>query len=569
MSCSDNEMKDLMKLATECQQFYYELLPDWFQYEAGNYELMRHKIGYGLFGPPNIDKDAQTSTIFDSFALESNWQNDTFNVVYSKDMCKAINAIYIQIIEHGRRHADNFIYLGIIFNIILLHKDSKKLSKKSNESSEEAIPVCALPVFKIKKDNCEVWYIDSEARVYKSWNDYIQSNTLPKCTMVLPKGGFYQCNPSYKVTKYVSTVWVESMDSPACSVKNKVLQGVDIAANVVSVCTGVGLGIASFMTPITPAFIIAGAVYTGISGSWIVGRNSQKLVDLATHKQSIHLTNKNALSAWLGISSSILAFGTSGGTMLLSKAITSGNTITAAARLAYNSVLLSNLTVNGIGIVFQGYCLINKYQRQKEIDILDVIVFTSHVLFFSNTLMNVRLAGELIQTSQGQLLSIGVCAYNIVLPDALTVSDTENNVIIQLKNSLKKKIRNFYSDKEPLNGQLPDVTYFNDILREIKYTNDPLEILSMIFKISVSILKYTNDPRQFLFDAIFYTWTYCKANLKSQGLIVASASPKQVYTTVTNIVKLLYDSIDEIGNELFIAFYTYISSSKESIANST
>ncbi|CAK9802019.1 hypothetical protein ANTPLA_LOCUS3046 [Anthophora plagiata] len=637
-----------MKLATECQQFYYELLPDWFQYEAGNYELMRHKIGYGLFGPPNIDKDAQTSTIFDSFALESNWQNDTFNVVYSKDMCKAINAIYIQIIEHGRRHADNFIYLGIIFNIILLHKDSKKLSKKSNESSEEAIPVCALPVFKIKKDNCEVWYIDSEARVYKSWNDYIQSNTLPKCTMVLPKGGFYQCNPSYKVTKYVSTVWVESMDSPACSVKNKVLQGVDIAANVVSVCTGVGLGIASFMTPITPAFIIAGAVYTGISGSWIVGRNSQKLVDLATHKQSIHLTNKNALSAWLGISSSILAFGTSGGTMLLSKAITSGNTITAAARLAYNSVLLSNLTVNGIGIVFQGYCLINKYQRQKEIDILDVIVFTSHVLFFSNTLMNVRLAGELIQTSQGtvlerikntlrlnrfneqfnkiqvfsntgeqyqsegivhkvqkvtnakdffsrlpsigwnngnivinnkifidpvfftgQLLSIGVCAYNIVLPDALTVSDTENNVIIQLKNSLKKKIRNFYSDKEPLNGQLPDVTYFNDILREIKYTNDPLEILSMIFKISVSILKYTNDPRQFLFDAIFYTWTYCKANLKSQGLIVASASPKQVYTTVTNIVKLLYDSIDEIGNELFIAFYTYISSSKESIANST
>ncbi|CAK9816870.1 hypothetical protein ANTQUA_LOCUS9139, partial [Anthophora quadrimaculata] len=514
MSRSLDEMRDLIKLATECQQFYYELLPDWFQYSVENYELMRHKIGYALFGPPNIDKDAQTSTTFNSFTLESNWQNDTVNVIYNKDMCKAINAIYVQIIEHGKRHASNSIYLGIIFNVILLHKDSKKQTNLSKESSKEAIPVCAIPVFKIKKDNFDVWYIDSEARVYTSWTDYIKNNTLPKCTMVLPKGGFYQCDPSYKVTKYVSTVWVESMDSPACSVKNKVLQGVDIAANVVSVCAGVGLGIASLMTPVTPVFIVAGAVYTGISGSWIVGRNSQKLVDLAAHKQSINLSNKNALSAWLGISSSILAFGTSGGTILLSKAITSGNTLTTAAKLAYNSVLLSNLTVNGIGIVFQGYCLIDKYQRQKEIDMLDVIVFTSHVLFFSNTLMNVRLAGELIQTSRGtilerikntlrlnrfneqfnkiqvfsntgvqnksegivhkvqkvtnakdffrrlpsigwnngnivinnkifidpviftgQLLSIGVGSYNILQP--LTLSDTENNVIIQLKNSLK------------------------------------------------------------------------------------------------------------------------------------
>ncbi|CAK9834139.1 hypothetical protein ANTRET_LOCUS10711 [Anthophora retusa] len=649
MSCSLDEMRNLIKLATECQQFYYELLPDWFQYDIENYELMRHKIGYALFGPPNINKDVQTSTTLNSFALESNWQNDTFNVIYSKDMCEAINAIYVQIIEHGKRHADNSIYLGIIFNVILLNKDSKKLSKISKKSSEEAVPICAIPVFKIKQDNFDVWYIDGEARVYKSWTDYIKNNTLPKCTMVLPKQGFYQCDPSYKVTKYVSTVWVESMDSPACSIKNKVLQGVDIATNVVSICAGVGLGIASLMTPVTPVLIVAGAVYTGISGSWIVGRSSQRLVDLATHKQSINLTNKNALSAWLGISSSILAFGTSGGTILLSKAITSGNTITTAARLAYNSVLLSNLTVNGIGIVFQGYCLINKYQREKEIDMLDVIVFTSHVLFFSNTLMNVKLAGELIQTSRGtileriknalrlnrfneqfnkiqvfsntrvteiqnesegivhkvqkvtnakdffrrlpsigwnngnivinnkifidpviftgQLLSIGACSYNILQP--LTLSDTETNVIIQLKNSLKEKIRNFYKDKEPLNGQLPDVSYFSNILREIKYTTDPLEILSMIFKISVSILKYHNDPRQFLFDAIFYTWTYCKANLKSHGVVLASSSPKQVYTTMTNIVNLLYDSIDEIGNELFIAFYTYISSPKENIPNYT
>ncbi|KOC69440.1 hypothetical protein WH47_09398 [Habropoda laboriosa] len=612
---------------------------------------MKHKIGYALFGPPDIDKNMTILTTFESSVSENDQLDNIFDTVYDKNMCKAINAIYVQIMNHGKRCSDNFIYLGVIFNIILLHKDSKKLSKENDKSCKEANSICALPVFKVKKDNSTVWYIDSESRVYDSWNDYIKNNTLPKCTMVFPKDGFYQCNPFYTITKYTSSVWVESMDSPACSARNTVLKGIDVAANVVSVCAGVGLGITSLLTPVAPVLLTAGVVHAGVSGSWIVGRNVQKLVDLATHKQSVNVTNKNAFTAWLGIGSSVLTFGASGGTMLLSKAITSGRTITTAAEIAYNSVLLSNLTVNGIGIVFQGYCLIDKYQTQKEIDMLDVIVFTSHILFFSNTLINVKLASQLVQTSQGtilekiknalrlnrfdeefgkrqifmnsnktneenqsggivckakevtnvedfcsslpnmtwnngkifinnkmfidpivftgRLLSIGACTYNLIQSNSSALDYSENNnVIIKLKNALKEKIRNYYADKQPLDVQLPDVSYFNIILREIKYTNNPLEILTMIFKISVTIMKYSSNPAHFLFDAIYFTWTYCKANLKEYGVTAGSSTNKQVYNTVTNIVHILHDSIDEVANELFIAFYTYMSSPRENVFNS-
>ena len=79
--------------------------------------------------------------------------------------------------------------------------------------------------------------------------------------MILPKNGLYQCNPNYKVTEYFSSVWIEILDSPACTFKNKVLKGIDVAVNTMSIITSIGLSAASFLTPIGPTILTTGISY--------------------------------------------------------------------------------------------------------------------------------------------------------------------------------------------------------------------------------------------------------------------------------------------------------------------
>lgn len=175
-------------------------------------------------------------------------------------MCEAIDTIYQQIMKFGRDKVDSTIYIGIIFNVILLHADINESNKKNDKSNKEFNNISSVPIFKLKTKTYGISYIDNEGRMYKTWNDYVTNNTLPQCTMILPKNGLYQYDPNYKVTEYISTAWVQILDSPACAVKTKVLKGIDITANTLSVATTVGFGAASLLTPIAPAVLAAGMI---------------------------------------------------------------------------------------------------------------------------------------------------------------------------------------------------------------------------------------------------------------------------------------------------------------------
>ncbi|XP_043264132.1 uncharacterized protein LOC122404259 [Colletes gigas] len=114
--------------------------------------------------------------------------------------------------------------------------------------------------------------------------------------------------------------------------------------------------------------------------------------------------DKNTISAWLGITGTALTLGASGGTMLLSKAIEKGNRINTATKAVYNSMILGNLAINGIGVIYQGCCVINKYQEKRQVVMFDIIIFSSHVLFFSNSVLNAKLANDLVTSSNGTIL---------------------------------------------------------------------------------------------------------------------------------------------------------------------
>nr|XP_033187013.1 uncharacterized protein LOC117155281 isoform X2 [Bombus vancouverensis nearcticus] len=584
MACLNDEKTEAIKLAKEYQQHYYEMLPDWFLYDSENYELIRHKIGYALFGLPKVDKDIEISTTCKSKTPGNNQENDIFSkIVYDKRMCEVIDKIYRQIMKFGRDKVDSTIYIGIIFNVILLHADINESNKKNDKSNKESNNISSVPIFKLKTKTYGISYIDNEGRMYKTWNDYVTNNTLPQCTMILPKNGLIQ---------------------------------------------------------------------SGICGTWIIARNSHKLVDFAKHKQSITPTNKKAFSAWLGIGSTALSLGANGGTMLLSKAFEKSSTVGVAAKAAYNSLILSNLSMNGIGIVYQGYCLIDKYKTERDVDFLDIVIFTSHVLFFSNVLLNTRLAGELIESSKGtifekfkaslrisrlkeefdkmnaytdkgtqsrsegivykikqftnkedflyglnklswrekfpikyqnnnivinnrifidpvqftgHLLTIGTVAFNLINSDSSIASKERNDVMIKLKLLLRQLLKDFYVESN--DEQMPDINYFNDILQEMKYLDNAMDILTKCFKITTVILEHCNDPKQFLCEAIYFSWTYCKANLKEYVINLSSAPRNRIFHALAKIVTFLYECIEAIGNELFSAFYAYMMNTKLAIDN--
>ncbi|XP_017884745.1 uncharacterized protein LOC108627786 [Ceratina calcarata] len=641
---SDFEERKLqaIALAGNYQQYYYEMLPDWFEYGHEDYTLIKQKIGYALFGPPKIDKDTETE--IGSTNTSSNNQHDNiFNrIVYDKKMCKVIDTVYKQIIRCGGDSEDKSIYIGILYNVLFLHTIPKKTGKQTDDQSND---LCMLPLIKVRKSEIGVWYIDNDGRVYQSWDDYVKNNTLPKCTMILPKCGLYQSNPEYKVAECCSTVWLEVLESPACSTKGKILQSIDVGANMISLCTTFGLTIASLVTPIGPAAITAGLVYSGVSGSWIIARSSQKLVDLARHRQSISPISRNAFPAWLGIGSTALSMGATGGTALLSNTVNKCSTVGSAARVAYNSMLFSNLAVNGLGVAFQGYCLIDKYKSTREVDFLDIVMFTSHVLFFSNTLISTKLAGELIGTSKGTIFErfknslrsnrfmkefaktaphIGqdgestsegiiykiknivnkedfldslnemghgaksfikysngnivvhnrifidpvvftghlLTAGTVVVDELNPNSSTEkSDVMIRLKVLLVRLIRDFFSENASSSGEhvdLPNVENFVNILQEVKFMDNAVDVLTKIFKVAVCVVQNYDDPRQFLVEAVFFAWNYCKANLKEYGAMSCSNSSR-VFNVLTRIITFLFDCIDEMKHELFTAFHTYIS----------
>ena len=211
-----------------------------------------------MFGIPEIVDDTEIPTTSENDTSVNNNQNNICNkIVYDKTMCKVIDTIYQQIMKFGKDNVNNTVYLGIIFNVVILHATPKQSNRKDDKSNEKSNNMCIVPIFKLKTVKLGISYIDNEGRLYKTWKDYITNNRLPQCTMILPKAGLYQYNPNYKVTEYVSMVWVDVLDSPACNVKNKVLKGIDIATTM-SVATSVGLQTASLLTPIAPAVFAAG-----------------------------------------------------------------------------------------------------------------------------------------------------------------------------------------------------------------------------------------------------------------------------------------------------------------------
>lgn len=292
-----SEKAKLLLTARECQQNYYEILSDWNRYELNDRGYLKDFIGYALVGPPNYREPKDGGGADDA------------HFSYDKKQCEAIDMIYDKVITYGHGEQSNGIILcGIVYNVIYnkeqslnakkkAEKDKKKLESKQEKTKDDVLKpeaqVYPVPVFRVRKyrslvmtkekeaakvsDVEQIYYIDNAGRVYNGFSDYLQNNTLPKCTMVVPKDGRYQADPvlskvtdfeKQNINDFVSSVWIEVHQSPASNMTSKVLLGGDIASTVVTLgCMGVG--IAAMLTPVG-AGVAAASMYQSHSNVFFI-----------------------------------------------------------------------------------------------------------------------------------------------------------------------------------------------------------------------------------------------------------------------------------------------------------
>jgi len=272
----------MKNLAIEQQQCFYELLPEYIEYQFNEHKFLRQNIGHAIYGLPEYwlcdlwTSNKKSKDISDTDA-------DIADIIeYDEKAKNVIDIIYNKICEYtiGTNNTQP-IYFGIIYNIIFppkmnINKETKTAKKESVKEEEEKEPtISSIPIFTIRRNiekksdtpknskentkienkaDYEIWYIDTCGRVYKSWLDYVENNNLPKCTMILPKDGFYQADVFYPITEDYSTVWLEITESPACRWTSVICSEMDVVSNI----AGLGTVVASLFIPLRPIAVMTG-----------------------------------------------------------------------------------------------------------------------------------------------------------------------------------------------------------------------------------------------------------------------------------------------------------------------
>ncbi|XP_023245581.1 uncharacterized protein LOC106637191 isoform X2 [Copidosoma floridanum] len=385
-------------IATNYQQNYYEISSDWNKYNADEHVYLKNYIGYALYGPPeypdvcNDQKDEEKNGAY--FYKE-------------KGAIELIDSIFHKVIEHGTQLTEEEeVLCSAIYCCIY---DDSSLSQYDVSQLHETIQI--IPIFKVQKciqkkvekklvTECQVWFIDTEARVYNGWKDYLTHNNLPTCTMVAPKNGIYQADLKEVWSDKTSAVWVEAH---RINTTRKITNAVDIASTLVNLGC-IGIGVAAIFNPISAPVALAGAVGGAVSGAWGGGRAVTELVDRGKHDQSISIVNKHAIPAWLGVAGSTLGLAASSGSALLSRAIRTGTSIGTSARVAHDAIMIGNLFVNSVGVGYNSVAMVQKYRETGEVSAKDVFFLTAHVLFICNSAVKMRLASDIIKSDQNQIL---------------------------------------------------------------------------------------------------------------------------------------------------------------------
>ncbi|XP_067001436.2 uncharacterized protein [Anabrus simplex] len=263
------------EVVTEMQEDFMHTFGafDWDAYEQGERNFLETTVGFALYGPPpNLpDENAANRSGY----KQNQWEN-------IQRICNLI----IQEDAHQRRNVSE-TWMARIFVCI---------PTPGHEGDRPG--VATIPIFKVpkytEKDMESVWYIDSHARIYVNWKDYLDNNLLEACRYCYPKDGIYQADAQGRVK-------VEFGETPAASALQTTLTALDTTSTAAGVGSTI-LCLASLLgAPVAaPVLAVAGVVGTAVS-LYGAGRSTAALVDRGQHGQSINVDDPEARSCWLSI----------------------------------------------------------------------------------------------------------------------------------------------------------------------------------------------------------------------------------------------------------------------------
>lgn len=237
----DADVKKWMKEAAQSQKTFYMSFQgrQWDEYESDEYELLRVKICFAIYGPPNNAGGDEGNGI------------EKIEEAYTEEQRKNANIIKKKILEIHNESELSGSNLCVGFVFVMCKQDKNEFY---------------VPVFRVRverKPNDVSKYIDTSCRVYNSWEDWEKSNVLPMLKYCYPKPGYYTAqNGSYSYDPAKNPVLAYGT-SPACDFSSRLMRQFDLASGIGSFASA-GVGITALFFPVAaPILLTATVVGTG------------------------------------------------------------------------------------------------------------------------------------------------------------------------------------------------------------------------------------------------------------------------------------------------------------------
>ncbi|XKL65646.1 hypothetical protein PGB90_009066 [Kerria lacca] len=314
----------------------------WKEFDTNNDGLLKTSIGYVLFGLADVN-DLSVPLL-------------RYHEYYNTNQKETINTVFNQIIN--------------------LVPDSNRvsishtiLSVKADEEYEHVIIRC-------RSRNNNVYFIESNGRTYKSWDDFTGNNILPSCIYMAPRTGIYAGDGIFSIFK-----------TPEIRLYSR-------TADVISSIVSVGAVVAGVFS-IAPLTVGAVAVGTSVYG---VARSTHMLYDRSQHFESIGLDNYESVMNYGNIAVSTL-------TGLSSVAVRNYASLTARYGVwVGRSITSLNYSLLIFDAGFLGLNIYNSVQayNNNTLSATDVFNLSLQILIFYGAVSNVREMHEFLNKSDTQ-----------------------------------------------------------------------------------------------------------------------------------------------------------------------
>ncbi|XP_065224538.1 uncharacterized protein LOC135848541 [Planococcus citri] len=326
-------------------QFYM-----WKTFDESQSDLVKTFVGFALFGRPKPKSpECDESLILDIDGIE------LLHEKYDDEQKKKIAEIY------------------------KLFKPDDGLLRLSHTllyTSEKGMMVCVFRQIRPIDGTDEVHFIDFNARVYKSWDDFVKTNKLPKCEYMAPENGIHEeFSDEFEVH-----------ESPASSRLGTVCDWVACGATIAAV----GLSFAA-------AAPVATVVLGGGSAVYGVHQSVNTLLDRSNHKQSIAPTNLESVGCYMNIGTTAVCGAT---TVAVAK---SASILELSGR--YSS--LASKTILGLNYASAGFVASNfglslyamqHRLRNGEFSVSDLFDLSLNIFMIYGTVSNLRQVRSYLST---------------------------------------------------------------------------------------------------------------------------------------------------------------------------